>query len=73
MKNQRLSADAITPVISDDDSKVSNRIQESQRLKTKYSKKKISAALQLDDSENYTTDEEELGYVQTLSRPKIRK
>lgn len=73
MKNQRLSADAITPVISDDDSKVSNRIQESQRLKTKYSKKKISAALQLDDSENYTTDEEELGYVQTLSRPKIRE
>lgn len=73
MKNQRLSADAITPVISDDDSKVSNRIQESQRLKTKYSKKKISAALQLDDSENYTTDEEELDYVQTLSRPKIRE
>lgn len=73
MKNQRLSADAITPVISDDDSKVSNKIQESQRLKTKYSKKKISAALQLDDSENYTTDEEELGYVQTLSRPKIRE
>lgn len=73
MKNQRLSADAITPVFSDDDSKVSNRIQESQRLKTKYSKKKISAALQLDDSENYTTDEEELGYVQTLSRPKIRE
>lgn len=41
MKNQRLSADAITPVISDDDSKVSNRIQESQRLKTKYSKRKF--------------------------------
>lgn len=72
MKNQRLSTDAITPVVSDDNSKVTNRNQEPQGLKTKYSKKKISAALQLDDSENWTTDEEELGYAQTLSEPKIR-
>ena len=43
MKNQRLSADAITPVISDDDSKVSNRIQEYQRLKQNTRKENFSS------------------------------
>ncbi|RCK65209.1 Phosphatidylinositol 4-kinase PIK1a [Candida viswanathii] len=70
MKNQRLSSETGSPTLYDEDTKSAGRIQDSVNVEAQRTNRRYTLPLLLDDSEAYTTDEEELRPFQPLTQPK---
>lgn len=70
MKNQRMSSDNNSPSFSDDDGKDVHKAQDAVHQEMHKSNRKYMVPLLLDDSEAYTTDDEEVNAFQGISQSK---